>query len=69
MHDLHLPEIPQKVPVEVHIELAVVVKGQSQLVLLVLTDFPPLAVPENISLKIFENVSLIIIFLIIHLFN
>ena len=54
MDDLHLSEISQKVSVEVHVEFPVVVEGQSQLVLLVIAYFPPLTVPENISLIIFN---------------
>ena len=47
VNDLHFSEIPKEVSIEVHIEFTVVVEGQSQLVLLVLADFPPLTVPED----------------------
>ena len=42
--NLYLPEVFQEVSIEVHVEFSVVIKGQSELVLLILTDLPPLGV-------------------------
>ena len=42
--NLYLPEVFQEVSIEVHVEFSVVIKGQSELVLLILADLPPLGV-------------------------